>query len=246
MNTDGFVEPNKAPGAMEGQKAMQRVCQHCGKAFRRTGQSCNGGAGPKYCSRACSGLAHRRRVEFRCRDCGRVELRVRSVALRERCWACAVAHLSAELKARPLLQRLDPVAQERWLEAQRSPERREQLRKRMTGRVMHTEKTRRGSARHCRALHFTVKSPAGVSYRVDNLAEFVRTHSDLFLPEDVKNGMSGRAGYHSRATRGLGSLRVVVGTKLSWKGWTLAFGCLDELGRQALGAEEAVRPYGNN
>jgi hypothetical protein len=31
MNTDGFVEANKAPGAMEGQKAMQRVCQHCGK-----------------------------------------------------------------------------------------------------------------------------------------------------------------------------------------------------------------------
>jgi hypothetical protein len=137
------------------------------------------------------------------------------------------------------MHRLDPVARERWLNVQRAPERRERLRKFMTGRVLETEKTRSGSARHCKALHFAVKSPAGVTYRVDNLCEFVRSHRELFLPEDTVNLLRGRGGYSSHASRGLAKLQTVVGTRLTWKGWTLAFGCRDELARQALSVEEA-------
>ena len=242
----GCVEPEKARGSVNGHEPMEWVCQRCGKPFRRSAPNRNGGAGPKYCSQACSASAHRRRVEFRCKDCGRVELRKPSLAQHERCWKCAVAHRTAGMKAKPLMHRLDPVARENWLKGQRAPERRERVREWMTGRVMETEKTRRGSARHCKALHFTVRTPAGVPYQVDNLCEFVRTHPDLFDPEDLRNYLRDRAGYQSRATEGLRKLRAVAGTRLSWKGWTLTFGCQDELGRQALGAEEAIRPYGNN
>jgi hypothetical protein len=175
-----------------------------------------------------------------------VELRVPSEAQHERCWACAVAYNAARLREKSLVQRLDPVALAKWLEGQRSPERRERLRQVLTGRAKATEKTRRGSARHCRALHCTVRTPAGVPHRVDNLSEFVRTHPDLFAPEDVVNQLRGRAGYQSRATRGLARLQSESDTRLSWKGWTVTFGCQDELGRQALSGEEVIRPYGNN
>ena len=239
MNTDthGVVEARKQP--------KELVCQHCGKAFRGSARKRNGSTGRKYCSAECIALARRRRVEFRCKDCGRVELRVPSEAQHERCWACAMAYNAAKLREKPLVQRLDPLALAKWLEWQRSPERRERLREVMTGRAKATEKTRRGSARHCRALHCTVRTPAGVPHRVDNLSEFVRTHPDLFDPEDVVNRLRGRAGYQSRATRGLARLQSESDTRLSWKGWTVTFGCADELGRQAV-RPEAIRVHENN
>jgi hypothetical protein len=219
--------------------AKEKVCQQCGKVFRRNGRT--RGTGGKFCSKACGGLALRRRVEWRCADCGRVEVRTPFAAGKYlRCAECGAAYRAARLKGKPLPHVVDPLVREKWLEAVRTPEYRERIREVMTGREMATEITRRGSARHFKALHFTVRTPAGVPYRVDNLAEFVRSHPHLFDPADVVDRSRVRASYQSRATAGLAKLRAVVGTRLSWKGWTLAFGCQDELGRRAMAVGEAA------
>ena len=118
---------------------------------------------------------------------------------------------------------VDPLVHRKWLEAVQSPQHRERLSKRLTGQVKDTDLTRRNSPRHARALHLTVRSPAGVPYLVDNLSAFVRAHPELFDPEDVVNRSRKRASYQSRATAGLRKLRAIVGTRLSWKGWTLAY-----------------------
>jgi hypothetical protein len=140
---------------------------------------------------------------------------------------------------------LDPLVREKRLRGLRAPERVERMRELMIGRPRASELTRRGSVRHYKALHFSVKSPAGLTYQVDNLSEFVRSHPHLFDPADVINRSRMRASYQCRATQGLRKLRAVAGTRLSWKGWTLTFGCQDELGRQAV-SEEAIRVYENN
>jgi hypothetical protein len=211
--------------------AEERACHHCGASFRGFGRR-------KFCSRACSGLALRQRVEWRCKDCGRTEVRTPYEAGRRlRCADCGAAYRAARLKGQPLPHTVDPLVRERWLGSLQTPEHRRQMSELMTGRVMATEKTRRGSARHFKALHFTVRSPRGVTYRVDNLAEFVRSNPQLFEPADVVNRSRKRRSYQSRASAGLRKLRAVVGTRLSWKGWTLTFGCRDELGRVEMSSE---------
>lgn len=212
----------------------ERVCQHCGKIFRRHGPGRNRGTGAKFCSKACSAHALRRFVEFRCQDCGRVEVRRGGKARYVRCGQCGAAYRAARLRGKPLPHVIDPTVREKWLIAQRTPERRQQMSELMTGREMTTEKTRRGSVRHFKALHFCVRSPAGVVYRVDNLSEFVRSNPQLFDPADVVNRSPHPASYQSRASAGLRKLQAVVGTRLSWKGWTLTFGWQDEIGRQQL------------
>jgi hypothetical protein len=213
--------------------AKEKICQHCGKAYRADGDGPNRGTGDKYCSRECAGLSKRRRMEFRCCDCGRVELRRPSLAQRYlRCAACGAAHRVERQKGKPLPCMGDPASREKWLKALQSPEHRERQSEILSGRVKQTELTRRGSPRHAMALHFRVRSPAGVTYQVDNLSEFVRSNPGLFDPEDVVNRYQKPASYASRATNGLRKLRAVVGTRLSWKGWTLALGCDDELWRR--------------
>lgn len=228
--------------------ARERVCETCGKAY--AGSALSGWpkrtTGKRFCSRACRGLAQRRRVVWRCRDCGREEMRTPGEARRhERCAACGAAYRGEQLKRRPMAHVVDPVVRERWLRSQRSPERRERISQIQTGRARMTELTRRDSPRHAMALHIAVKSPAGVTYRVDNVSAFVRGHAELFAPEDVVDRRRGDGGYWSRAAAGLRRLQCVAHTRLSWKGWTLTFGCQDELGRQAVSTEE-IQSYGNN
>ncbi len=224
----------------------EKVCQQCGKTYRRGGPRRCGGTGGKFCSKECQALAQIRRVEFRCKDCGRVEMRTPNEARRfQRCGECGAAYRATRLKGQPLPSVTDPVARENWLKALRAPEHRERMREMVTGREMQTEITRRGSARHFKALHFTVRTPAGVPYQVDNLCEFVRSHQHLFDPADVVGYRRQSSSYQSRATVGLGRLQAASGKVLSWKGWTLTFGCRDELGRQAM-SPEAIRVYENN
>ena len=226
--------------------AKDKACQQCGKTYRRGGPKRCTGTGGKFCSKECQALAQRRRVEWRCRDCGRVELRAPSHAkANKRCGECGAAYQLVRRKGLPLPPAVDPVAREKWLQALRTPEHRERMREMVTGREMLTEITRRGSPRHFKALHFTVRTPAGVPYQVDNLCEFIRSHAHLFDPADVVNRSRHRSSYQSRATVGLGKLQTASGRSLSWKGWTLTFGCADELGRQAV-SPEAIRVYENN
>ena len=223
--------------------AREKVCEECGKAY--AGSALSGWpertAGKRFCSKGCMGLAQRRRIVWQCRDCGREEMRTPGAARRyQRCGPCGAAYRGELSRGRPLAHVVDPVVRERWLRSQRSPERRERVSRMLTGRARVTELTRRDSPRHAMALHIAVKSPAGVTYLVDNVAAFVRSHPELFDREDVVDRSPRAGSYRSRAAAGLRTLQSVAATRLSWKGWTLAFGCRDELGRRPLAAGDAV------
>lgn len=70
------------------------------------------------------------------------------------------------------------------------------------------------------AREWVLQDPDGVIWRVRNLYEFVRTHSDLFEPGDtVWKRAKGGSNEWCRATAGLGKLRH---QRPGWKGWTLA------------------------
>ncbi|MDB6135714.1 MAG: hypothetical protein JWM59_3957 [Verrucomicrobiales bacterium] len=70
------------------------------------------------------------------------------------------------------------------------------------------------------AREWALRAPDGTVWRGRNLYEFVRTHPDLFEPEDrVWKRVGGTGNEWCRATAGLGKLRH---QRRGWKGWTLA------------------------
>src|SRR5205085_1131502 len=76
--------------------------------------------------------------------------------------------------------------------------------------------TRTGSLEHRRAKDWSLRDPEGTVWNVRNLSEFVRSHPDLFLPEDVRP-----VGIACRAIVGLGQLRPgrrIKNPPGSWKG----------------------------
>lgn len=70
------------------------------------------------------------------------------------------------------------------------------------------------------AREWALQAPDGMVWRGRNLYEFVRTHPDLFAPEDRAWKRAGGTGTeYCAATVGLGKLRH---QRPIWKGWTLA------------------------
>lgn len=76
-------------------------------------------------------------------------------------------------------------------------------------------------AKHHAAAHFEVRSPKNVVWRVQNIKCFVRTHPELFDPEDVIWKRTPSGCVYCKATGGFGSLRSRKDPRGSWKGWTL-------------------------
>jgi hypothetical protein len=69
------------------------------------------------------------------------------------------------------------------------------------------------------AKEWVLRAPDGVIWRGRNLYEFVRTHPQLFAPEDREWKRAGGTGNERcRATTGLAKLRHQWPV---WKGWTL-------------------------
>jgi hypothetical protein len=212
-----------------------KICQQCGRTFQRGNIDRSSGTGKKFCSSECRGKAAQRRVEFRCADCGNVMLVTPSyVKAHTLCKKCAFVRTKTRYAGKPMLHVTNPDVREAWLRAITSKECRAKISNRLIGRIADTEITRKNSPKHCMALHFSVRSPAGVTYRVDNLCAFVRNNPDLFDAADVVNRSRTRSSYASRATSGLRHLQSRVGTRLSWKGWTLTFGIRDELNRRPI------------
>ena len=74
-----------------------------------------------------------------------------------------------------------------------------------------------------------LRDASGRLWHFKNLLHFVRTHEDLFLPEDVCwKDTKKRDAKFCRASAGLGSLfkkrGIINGT---WKGWTVAFSIME-------------------
>ncbi len=73
------------------------------------------------------------------------------------------------------------------------------------------------------AIDWSLRSPEGESYQFRNLAHFVRTHSELFAPDDLLPHPSRPTSLICRAVVGLGQLhpgRKMKRKPQSWKGWT--------------------------
>jgi hypothetical protein len=79
----------------------------------------------------------------------------------------------------------------------------------------------RGTQHHM-AFACEFRSPTNVVWYVKNVRHFVRTHPELFDPEDVimKKQKSSKY-YYCNAASGLGKLTGRTRPRGSWKGWTL-------------------------
>ena len=108
------------------------------------------------------------------------------------------------------------------------PKIREQAAKKMRGRPQTALLTAK-SPRHALAIKFSLRSPDGVVYKGRNIRDFVRTHEDLFDPQDViwrrqtrKKPSRVNSSFEScLASKGLASLYgVSEHVRFSWKGWT--------------------------
>lgn len=74
---------------------------------------------------------------------------------------------------------------------------------------------------NCHAKRWSICDPSGEVHEFSNLAHFVRTHPDLFDPDDLVNRTGRPTSYICRATVGLGQLRPEKKMKVNqWKGWT--------------------------
>jgi len=72
---------------------------------------------------------------------------------------------------------------------------------------------------HCLAKDWSLRAPDGAVYRFRNLSLFVRTHRDLFTPEELVPVSASRPA----ATFFLGMLRPGrANRRNSWHGWTWA------------------------
>ena len=90
------------------------------------------------------------------------------------------------------------------------------------GKAMRTPLTREGETHHT-AVHAVFKDPRDLIRRVDNVTHFVRTHPELFHPEDARFKWYGKdPATRKWSCRAANGLRHVYGGKNGvWKGWTL-------------------------
>ena len=101
-----------------------------------------------------------------------------------------------------------------------SPEAREKIRLAHSGRTC-TEPKRAKGPQHCGSIVCELRSSTNVVWYVKNVRHFVRTHPELFNPEDLimKKYKSGSS--NCNAVAGLLSLTAIKRPVGSWKGWTL-------------------------
>jgi hypothetical protein len=83
----------------------------------------------------------------------------------------------------------------------------------------YAEPKRAKGPQHFGAVACEFRSPTDVVWRVKNISHFIRTHPELFNPEDliIKKTKKGK----SRALAGLLSITARTKPNGSWKGWTL-------------------------
>lgn len=76
---------------------------------------------------------------------------------------------------------------------------------------------------NCHAKKWKLTAPDGKIYHITNLYHFVRTHTELFNPQDIvwkrTNGKRGTGGEYCNATAGL--LNITSGKAKTWKGWSM-------------------------
>lgn len=101
-----------------------------------------------------------------------------------------------------------------------SPETKEKMRVACFGKQHKLPGMAKGPQHHA-AIVCELRSPTNVVWYVKNVRHFVRTHPELFDPEDliIKKYKSGAS--NCNAVAGFLSLTAIKRPRGSWKGWTL-------------------------
>jgi hypothetical protein len=110
----------------------------------------------------------------------------------------------------------------------RDPDAAQRAARTMRGRAQRAERTRKGQTHH-HSRRAQLKSPDGKLFQVINITDFVRSHLELFAPEDIvwkrltkKSNPHGLGSERCRASHGLLQLFCTnpKHRRSSWKGWT--------------------------
>lgn len=198
--------------AWETKKLPRHACKHCGRIASKPHV--------KYCSWPCM-MADRswrkgppKKARRICQTCGKE-------CPNPRDYHCSKACLVADPKFRE--QHIGPLLKGQKIAA--SPACRQAAAEKMTGREQTAPLTAKGPG-HVTAVDYRLRDPDGSFYEGRNISDFVRTHPDLFDPNDVDWYQTNpEKPIHTtcRATKGLHNLYGVSKyVRHSWKGWTTA------------------------
>ncbi len=196
-------------------------CQQCAVVFTSTYKKPR-----KFCSRRCYGLSIKLEEphQYICQNCGNTFESSENPGKGRQ--FCSLKCFGVTLKGRPQPQLMTEEARRKNREAvmHSIPKMAAALRRPKTNPL-----NSKGPM-HYRARHFEVMSPDRKIYKVDNVSNFVRTHTELFLPEDTSWKSRPPAGESCNAVHGLLTL-VAPGydykykrprCRGTWKGWQLA------------------------
>ena len=198
---------------------IEKTCETCGKKW----MVYQSHSMRKFCSYLCAGIAKRRDKIKKCVVCGG-EFHTDSTTRRKiTCSIECFGKLTSERNKKAGTNPIQYRDESKWLASLQTEENRLRNSKLHLGAVRSSPLAKRFAKTHWRASHFWVKSPLGDIYKVDNVRGFVNSNTELFFPEDVVWVQQGKyRNLSCRASNGLSSLVKKVGTRNSWKGWTLA------------------------
>jgi len=204
-------------------KLAKRILKQCPWCKRRWMEKPSA-SWRKYCSRACMAAAYIKADHFPCPRCGVKFYRKKSDA-HHHCKKCVREILSERNKAFGITPRsvANEHTEEKRVAVLRSKEHRELLSRVFTGVPKKTDALRKYSTRHWKSHDVFFRSPVNKMYHAVNIEAFVHAHQNLFEPEDVEMRYNKKTGLPTdcKASCGLRSLCKKVGTRGSWKGWTL-------------------------
>jgi hypothetical protein len=101
-----------------------------------------------------------------------------------------------------------------------SPETREKMRVAWFGKQHKLPGMAKGPQHH-KSIVCELRSPTGIVWYVKNVRHFIRTHPELFNPEDLIINKYKDGSVRCKAISGLAKLTARTRPAGSWKGWTL-------------------------
>lgn len=159
------------------------------------------------------------RVKAKCASCGNEFEDYKSNHRKYCSWGCLVL---SQVGRKPAHLFTESVIKKRNESVMRS---RHIVSRKLSGRTRIQPSVAKG-VEHNRAKHLLVSSPSRRIYAVDNVSHFVRSHPELFNPDDLIQYRSSKS-FRCKASCGLLSLiqKGFHGNRSNargvWKGWTL-------------------------
>lgn len=193
-------------------------CEGCGKEWKEKPSHHR----RRFCSTSCAGNSMKILDNKKsCLNCGCTFETTWKTRKRKTCSSsCAHALHGKQQRERghnPIKYR----DKSKWLTAVQSEENRRTVSEANLGKIRSTEKSKRHSPLHTRAVECFLRSPKNVVYYVRNITRFVHEKPELFPPETLnwKSTKRYKSSISCAASHGLAS--VSRGHRTSWHGWQL-------------------------